>query len=246
MSLDSQLPCRKLDFLPTEYGDWILRIPKHGHGGELRNNFLEQLQPLSNQLRVHLGQPGDVAARARQALNNPGCHRVTRSHHHDRDFPGSVFGSQSIVGDGSDDDINLKTDQIGDELREAIVSPLRISVLNDDSFSLNPSEVTEPLQEGLVPERCIGGREGRQQSYPGDFRRLLRARDERPRRRHAAEQRDELPPPHSITSSARASSEADTVSPSVLRVLRLMTSSNLVGCITGSSAGFAPLRIWPA
>ena len=31
--------------------------------------------------------------------------------------------------------------------------------------------------------------------------------------------------------------------PSALAVLRLMTSSNLVGCSTGRSAGFAPLRI---
>ena len=35
-------------------------------------------------------------------------------------------------------------------------------------------------------------------------RRLLRTRRERPRRRRAAEQRDELAPSHSITSSARA------------------------------------------
>ena len=39
------------------------------------------------------------------------------------------------------------------------------------------------------------------------LRRLLRARRERPRRRRAAEQRDELAPFHSITSSARASSD---------------------------------------
>jgi hypothetical protein len=35
---------------------------------------------------------------------------------------------------------------------------------------------------------------------------------------------------HSITSSARASSEGGTVSPSAFAVLRLMTSSNLVLC----------------
>ena len=40
---------------------------------------------------------------------------------------------------------------------------------------------------------------------------LLRARRERPRRRRAAEQRDELAPFHSITSSARASSVGGTV-----------------------------------
>ena len=47
---------------------------------------------------------------------------------------------------------------------------------------------------------------------------------------------------HSITSSARASSVCGTVRPSALAVLRLMTSSNLVGACTGRSAGFSPLR----
>jgi hypothetical protein len=45
---------------------------------------------------------------------------------------------------------------------------------------------------------------------------------------------------YSITSSARASS-AGTVMPSAFAVLRLITSSNLVGCWTGRSAGFSPL-----
>jgi hypothetical protein len=33
--------------------------------------------------------------------------------------------------------------------------------------------------------------------------------------------------------------------PSVLAVLRLIHSSNLIDWITGRSAGLAPLRIWP-
>jgi hypothetical protein len=49
---------------------------------------------------------------------------------------------------------------------------------------------------------------------------LLRARRERPRRGHAAEQRDEVAPFHSITSSARPDSGSGTVMPSVLAVLR--------------------------
>src|SRR5262245_54356576 len=72
---------------------------------------------------------------------------------------------------------------------------------------------------------------------------LLRPRRERPRRCRAAEERDEVAAHHSITSSARASSVGGMSSPSVLAVLRLMTSSNLVGCSTGMSAGFAPRRI---
>ena len=49
--------------------------------------------------------------------------------------------------------------------------------------------------------------------------------------------------PYSITSSAPASSDAGTVSPSVLAVLRLMTNANLVGNSTGILADRAPLRV---
>src|SRR5215468_1653165 len=60
----------------------------------------------------------------------------------------------------------------------------------------------------------------------------LRARRHRPRR-SATKQRYELAPlHHSIASSARASTEAGTSSPSALAVLRLITKSNLVGCTT--------------
>src|SRR5262249_55531748 len=73
---------------------------------------------------------------------------------------------------------------------------------------------------------------------------LLRAHRERPRRR-AAEQRDELAPPHSITSSAMASNDAGTVRESILAVWALITSSNLVDRPTGSSGGLAPLSTRP-
>src|SRR5262249_24612332 len=48
---------------------------------------------------------------------------------------------------------------------------------------------------------------------------------------------------HSITSSARWRKSRLIVSPSACAVLRLTTSSNLVGCSIGKSAGFAPFKI---
>src|SRR5579864_4698155 len=48
---------------------------------------------------------------------------------------------------------------------------------------------------------------------------------------------------YSITSSAVASSVCGTVRPSPLAVLRLITSSNLVGCSIGRSDGLSPLRM---
>ena len=51
---------------------------------------------------------------------------------------------------------------------------------------------------------------------------------------------------YSITSSAVVSSDGGIVRPSAFAVFRLMTNSNFVGCTTGRSAGFSPLRIRPA
>ena len=48
---------------------------------------------------------------------------------------------------------------------------------------------------------------------------------------------------HWITSSARASSDCGIVRPSIFAVLRLIVSTNLVGCSRGKSATLAPLRI---
>src|SRR5262249_8549582 len=52
--------------------------------------------------------------------------------------------------------------------------------------------------------------------------------------------------PHSMTSSARAKIAGGTVRPSALAVLRLTTSSKLVDCWTGRSAGVGAVGIFPA
>src|SRR5215471_10632661 len=57
---------------------------------------------------------------------------------------------------------------------------------------------------------------------------VLCASSDRPRDRNTAQKRNEVPPPHSITSSARARIVGGTVSPSVFAALRLMTSLNVL------------------
>jgi hypothetical protein len=51
--------------------------------------------------------------------------------------------------------------------------------------------------------------------------------------------------PYSITSSASDRRLSEILTPSPFAVLRLITSSNLVGCTTGRSAGLSPLRMRP-
>jgi hypothetical protein len=48
---------------------------------------------------------------------------------------------------------------------------------------------------------------------------------------------------YSISSSARASSDGGTFTPSPAATFRLMVNSNSVACCTGRSPGFAPLII---
>src|SRR6266545_788500 len=117
------------------------------------------------------------------------------------------------------------------------------SILDGDGATFDPTKLSQPLDKSSYPLARSQTR-GRSQEPDGrQLASLLCARRERPRNRCAAEQRDELAPPHSITSSARASSVGGTSRPSVFAVLRLMTSSILVGACTGKSAGFSPLKI---
>src|SRR5262245_17344332 len=109
-----------------------------------------------------------------------------------------------------------------------------------------PTQLPQRLQErpdaGLIFRIVRGcGQEYADAPHPLA---LLRTRRERARGR-AAEQRDELAPLHSITSSARPSSGSGNVIPNVFAVLRLMINSTFVACWTGMSAGFSPFRIRP-
>ena len=93
---------------------------------------------------------------------------------------------------------------------ETFAAPLRPAILYRDGAALDPAEFPQPAQKRRSswssPSAC---------SRPGSrwsaLCLLLRPRRQRPRCRRAAEQRDELAPLHSITSSARASSVGGTV-----------------------------------
>src|SRR5262249_4609034 len=120
-------------------------------------------------------------------------------------------------------------------------------ILNGDVLTLDISVFAQSLpqeREQLSRRGIIPGAAAEQPDNRSG--RLLRARRQRPCRR-AAEQRDELAPlqlcGHSITSSALASNVAGISIPIALAVLRLITSSYLVGACTGRLAGFSPLRI---
>src|SRR5262245_18824937 len=133
---------------------------------------------------------------------------------------------------------HLTAYQVSCEVGQSIILMLRPAILDRHILAFDVPAFADALPECGHKTCSVGGRRAAEEP---DYRhrRLLRARRQRPRHR-AAEQGDELAPlhlrGHSITSSARASSVGGTSRPSALAVLRLITSSYLVGFCTGKLA----------
>ena len=122
--------------------------------------------------------------------------------------------------------------------------PLGRPVFDHEVAALDVTEVTQFLTEGLCRVGINARVDRGQVAYSSDLGRLLSLGGERRGEEPASHSAEECPPTHYwITSSARDKSDGEIVRPRALAVLRLITSSNLVGCSMGRSAGLAPFRI---
>ena len=119
------------------------------------------------------------------------------------------------------------------------------------SPSQNLPQAGHRLEKGRALRQVIAWRPctdaGKENGMGDPISRLQLARQEIDRvfgpirRRFSYRRLIELAPLHSITSSARASSDGGTSRPSAFAVLRLTISSAFVDCWTGRSAAFSPL-----
>ena len=102
---------------------------------------------------------------------------------------------------------------------------------SSESVASLASALAKAQAELINPEKSLQGQIQALQielENPSHALALLRPRRERPRNRRTAEQREELAPLHSITSSARASNVGGISRPSALAVSRLIISSTFV------------------
>src|SRR5262245_7361762 len=128
-------------------------------------------------------------------------------------------------------------DQLDRHPRQPIGQPAGIAIVEGNVLAFQVAEIAQAVPERIPDGRVVDDANTR------NLRGLLRRCRKRPCDRRTTEQRDEVASSHSITSSARASSVGGTSRPSAFAVLRLITSSYLVGACTGRSAGFSPLRM---
>src|SRR5262249_30893547 len=127
------------------------------------------------------------------------------------------------------------------QFRRIFAQPIEIAqappILDAHVSAVGPASFLQALYEGITagqPFRIVRSQDAHEYTYAPRSLALLRPRRQRPRRRRAAEQRDEIAAlhlrAHSMTSSARASSLSGIWRPSAFAVLRLIASSNFVGC----------------
>src|SRR5205085_2550568 len=109
--------------------------------------------------------------------------------------------------------------------------------------SLDVANVAYGSKKSLTTMRIYVHSIEAQVAYSSGPNRLLCRRDKRLNRRCGGGKRDELPSPHSITSSARASRDCGTVMPSALAVFRLKanTSAESLGLSAGFTTGRRPV-----
>ena len=185
--------------------------------------------------------PGDVLARPSKARDETELDGIIADEENDGNRRRRGLGRECRAVGVGNDHYDPAANQIGGERRQSIILALRPAVFDSQVPALDRAGLVQALAECSKPLR------ERPRRHPAEEpdhrqRRLLRSRRERPRHCRTPDERDEFPPFHSITSSARARSVGGTVRPSALAVLRLITSSYLVGACTGRSPGLVALH----
>src|SRR4030095_7384768 len=165
-----------------------------------------------------------------------------RAHDDDRDGPAQIPGGEGSQCARGHDDVDVQTQQLTGKIRELVGASVREPDLDDDALAFHIAEIAQPVSKRLDPGLRRQPRP--QEADPPDLHTRLRpsggGHGQRPER-HFAEER--APGHYWMSSSARTRSDWGIVKPRAFAVFILMTNSNLVGCSTGRSAGFAPLRI---
>jgi hypothetical protein len=203
--------------------NWLtLKEPHSLYAGR---DLLEQLQPFPADAVFIQHKTSSVAARLREAIDEPGADRFGNLDEHDRHGTSRPQQRPRGCTGNSQDDVGRKCNQFRRVSANALGIARSPSYVDPQVAAVGPAQLLQSLHErrkaGLSFRivRC----EWREHADAPHRFRLLRARRERPRDR-AAEYRDERPPLHSITSSASASSVGGTSRPSARAVFRLMTN----------------------
>ena len=139
---------------------------------------------------------GGVATGPRQALDEARADRIGDMHEHDRHGAGRLQQRPQRGAASGQDDVRCERDQFRRVSANAISIARAPAVFDPHVAADAPAQLLQPLRERGDADgsfRIVGSHAHQHADAPHPLA-LLRPRRERPRRRRAAEQRDELAP----------------------------------------------------
>src|SRR5262245_8290063 len=242
---DPECTGRLLHLMDDEFGARISWIYEKGNYARFGYEFAQEFKPLRLEGDRQTADARDIPAGPVHARDETVLYLVAAGLEDNRYRGGCCLRCKGGRGRAAcRDDSDLTANEIGGQQRQSIVLTVRPPIFDRHVPPLDVSGLAQTLAECGRELRACPTRT--KIEIPDNWNGCLRARRKRPSGRRAAEQRDEVAAgAHSITSSARASRVGGISRPSALAVVRLITSSNFVGCMTGRSAGFSPLRMRP-
>ena len=190
---------RLLDPLNFQRDERAIDIAKDGHSIESGHDFTQQFKSKAAKIGRQVRQTGDIAARARQAGDQPGPDRVSSRSKYDWDCRRRFLDGHGSRGACRDDDIDLALNKFGRERVIAVIPPFRPAIFDCDVAAIDPAELAQALQKSsdeCTPDRW---RSRTQESNRWRLARLLgarRMRSDQVRHRLTAQDRKEFPPPH--------------------------------------------------
>jgi hypothetical protein len=181
----------------------------------------------------------------------PGRHesrrdRVESAEHDDGNRRRRGLGRPDARTADRDDDIDSELHQVARQRRKPVELALGVSPFDDEVLAFDVAQLAQGPRDPGRRRPLVRWQRGClvEQAQAVDPSRLLRRGAKRHDEKAEADAANERPAVHHwITSSALSKSDCGMVRPRALAVLRLMTSSNLVGCSIARSWALAPFRI---
>src|SRR5262249_8065262 len=159
---------------------------------------LEHFQPLSSQLIAHgHGEAREISSGMREALSQSIGDRIYGKRENNRNRSSRILTGLRRSRSIRHDDIYVRAHKLAREPAQLLIRASGIALFDFYVLAFEIARRAQPFSECIeLPglRACLP-----QKAHARDLCQL-RARRKRPRRR-AAEQRDEVAPPHSITSS---------------------------------------------
>src|SRR6516162_4473409 len=172
----------------------------------LRNHLDQQLHLLGTQIGREVAKAGDIPAWPRQTADEARAHRVSDSHHDDRNSGGRRFGGKGGGCGPSHDDVDIAANELGSDVGNLLGRSLRPMIGDGEILPLDVTVLAQGITE--CPQHCGCRNRGSKKTNLDLFvpQALLRARRERPCH-SAAELGYEFSPPDGdwhVTLHARA------------------------------------------